>query len=267
MIQERFRVLREFWKLSQRQMALKASVTVGAWQNYENGSNVPGGQVLSNLGQMGVNLNWLILGHGEMFRADSVDSEEVGARIPPEDYRRLEQLVNSLGLDALLPISEMSLFGDQLSVLQALARKRPQSMAPAELADALRATSDTIERDRIVPILRALEQRRLVEKDAAVAGRYRTTELVGELIFRDIAGHADLCLRTVRELVKDVLPRATFPTGFLQNMRLTTTESSALALIQDLKQMVRQRCAEATVDGAPSEVVVIVGAGHVTAKD
>lgn len=264
MIQERFRVLREFWKLSQRQMAAKASVTVGAWQNYESGSNVPGGQVLASLGNLGVNLNWLILGIGEMFREDATGTGDAMPRIPPEDYRRLEQLVARLGLDALLPISEMSLFGEQLSVLQALARRRPRSLTPAELAEALRSTSNHIDRERIIPILRALEQRRLIEKDNSNAGHYRTTELVGELVFRDITGHADLCLRTVRELVKDILPRATLPTGFLQNMRLTASEASALSLVQDLRQMVRQRCAEAIVDGAPSEVVVIIGAAYVT---
>lgn len=267
MLQERLRILREFWGLTQREMAGKVGVTGAAWQHYESGLNVPGGQVLGSLALHGVNLNWLMIGAGEMFRHEGQGEPDELPRIPPEEYRRLETLVNMLGLDELLPVSEMSFYGDQLGVLQALARRHPKSATLAEIEAAVKASARPLDRRTLQQILLILEQRRLIAPDSERPGAFRTLNREGELIFKDIPGHADLCLKSIRNIVREVVPRATPPKGFILNMRLSTNGTQGAKLIQDLRQWLRVRCTDALIDGAPDEVVVVVGAAHLSDKE
>jgi len=71
----RFREIRKDIGLNQKDMAESLGVGISTIQRYENGSSVPGGMLLVDLAQQGVNIHWLISGDGEKhyFRSPSVD--------------------------------------------------------------------------------------------------------------------------------------------------------------------------------------------------
>jgi transcriptional regulator with XRE-family HTH domain len=64
---EQLKLLRQNLKMSQRKIAEVLEIGLRSWQQYENGTNTPGGSVLEALHKkLGVNLNWLISNQGEM---------------------------------------------------------------------------------------------------------------------------------------------------------------------------------------------------------
>jgi transcriptional regulator with XRE-family HTH domain len=53
------------------ELAARLNIDIGVLRKYENGINVPGGRVLTSLGETGVNLNWLLTGVGQMDETQS----------------------------------------------------------------------------------------------------------------------------------------------------------------------------------------------------
>lgn len=65
---ERLKLLRKDLKMSQREIAELLEIAPRSWQQYENGSNIPGGKVLEALlEKLNVNINWLLSGTGKMY--------------------------------------------------------------------------------------------------------------------------------------------------------------------------------------------------------
>lgn len=60
----RIRSARRILGLSQTSIAKAAGSSLPAWQGYESGKNIPGGNVLAGLARLGININWLLLGEG-----------------------------------------------------------------------------------------------------------------------------------------------------------------------------------------------------------
>lgn len=77
----RFEDLRQFKGLNQVEMARLAGVSRSSWQRYERGEQ-PTGEVLQNLAKHGVNLHWLLTGHGSMMVGEPTVPTE--ARAEPE---------------------------------------------------------------------------------------------------------------------------------------------------------------------------------------
>ena len=64
---EQLKLLRQILKMSQSKIAEVLEIGLRSWQQYETGTNTPGGNVLEALHKkLGVNLNWLISNEGEM---------------------------------------------------------------------------------------------------------------------------------------------------------------------------------------------------------
>ena len=64
---EQLKLLRQNLKMSQSKIAEVLEIGLRSWQQYETGTNTPGGNVLEALHKkLGVNLNWLISNEGEM---------------------------------------------------------------------------------------------------------------------------------------------------------------------------------------------------------
>lgn len=61
-VSERLKKIRENLGLSQSNMALLAKCHKKSWEGYEAGSSLPGGEVLSNLAQSGIDINWVLTG-------------------------------------------------------------------------------------------------------------------------------------------------------------------------------------------------------------
>lgn len=94
-IGERIKLVREKQKLSQKAFAEKCgNVPSTTISKYEQGVIKPSAEILSKMGYMGININWLLTGEGEMMRgkgeAESVAAEAVEAL---SENRMLEKIV------------------------------------------------------------------------------------------------------------------------------------------------------------------------------
>lgn len=67
---ERLKAARESLRMSQKDMAKAIGIAYTSWLGYEDGANVPGGKVLEALARQGIDLNWLMVGEGEMKRPE-----------------------------------------------------------------------------------------------------------------------------------------------------------------------------------------------------
>lgn len=68
----RLKSIRDYFGFSQR----KASIAVGqsptVWATYESGKSMMGGEALTQLCSLGVNINWLLTGDGEMLTTEEL---------------------------------------------------------------------------------------------------------------------------------------------------------------------------------------------------
>lgn len=60
--------------LTQKEFSSLTGLHIGVVRKYENGVNVPGGEALVAIAKTGVNLNWLLLGQGDMCSETSSES-------------------------------------------------------------------------------------------------------------------------------------------------------------------------------------------------
>jgi phage repressor protein C with HTH and peptisase S24 domain len=84
-LSDRLKKVRESSGRTQKDLAVELGLSVTAIQGYESGRQVPGGNVLESLAKMGININWLLIGEGEMSRRDSLAVTET-EQWPPEGY-------------------------------------------------------------------------------------------------------------------------------------------------------------------------------------
>ena len=71
MMNERLKDVRSSKDMSQREIAQFLGIGLKSWQQYENGSSIPGGKVLEALHlKLKVNINWLLSGSGQMYFAE-----------------------------------------------------------------------------------------------------------------------------------------------------------------------------------------------------
>jgi transcriptional regulator with XRE-family HTH domain len=63
-LSDRLRQVREYLSLTQAEMGAKIGKSARAWQAYERGINIPGGEVYDELLKLGININWLLSGKG-----------------------------------------------------------------------------------------------------------------------------------------------------------------------------------------------------------
>lgn len=66
-VAERIRTVRRALNLSRPGIAEKLGCSPMSWKAYEQGASWPGGKILSNLRSLGVSIDWLLTGQGQMF--------------------------------------------------------------------------------------------------------------------------------------------------------------------------------------------------------
>jgi len=69
-LSQRLKSAREATGKSQKDLAATLGIGLRSWQGYEDGSNVPGGNVLEGLVRLGLNANWILLEVGPMWLKD-----------------------------------------------------------------------------------------------------------------------------------------------------------------------------------------------------
>ena len=106
-IAERLRVIRAKYSVSQPEFAAKCGVSIRAYQDYEAGKRLPSAEVMLALTELGIDVDWLLTGEGEMCPDEAMPSgavapidevlmgrvvegisktyKEMGARISPRD--------------------------------------------------------------------------------------------------------------------------------------------------------------------------------------
>jgi len=79
---KRLHEVRKFLQLTQNELAKKLEINARAYLNYEQGTNKPTFDLLTKLYKTyNVNLNWLIVGEGEMFIKTSTSDSHLKAEV------------------------------------------------------------------------------------------------------------------------------------------------------------------------------------------
>ena len=74
-MKNRIKFLREKLDLSQKEMGLKLAIPLTTISKYETGIVKPSSEILSNIGKVfNVNLNWLLIGEGDMFTKGNIEN-------------------------------------------------------------------------------------------------------------------------------------------------------------------------------------------------
>ena len=105
LLKDRLKKVREFLGKSQKEMARSVEVSVTAWQNYESGVQYPGGKVFETLSRLEFDVNWLLIGVGEMRRQTKL--KEIGGEpVPQPVSEHLDKRLLFLTLTSLKPVFE-----------------------------------------------------------------------------------------------------------------------------------------------------------------
>lgn len=94
---ERLKKAREALGKNQKEMALTVGVSYRSWQGYEDGDNVPGGNVFEALARLGLNVNWLLTGEGPMKQGEerNVPSGEIDVELHVAVLNVVDELLES----------------------------------------------------------------------------------------------------------------------------------------------------------------------------
>ena len=96
----RLKNVRAELNLKQDEMAEQSGVSARAYQGYEAGRSIPGGEAIEGFVRMGINANWLLTGEGPMLLKDLGAST---AASPTEwDVKRMAEAIEATerGLEA-----------------------------------------------------------------------------------------------------------------------------------------------------------------------
>lgn len=120
-IRERIRTLRGALRLTQKQLADKLGISVSAVKKYESGT-APGADVLEKFARLGVNLNWLLLGDGDVLIELQNQSAEVtevhsyaparagsfpNGRVEPTDSKKASEAVQVLIAAGITDVTQL----------------------------------------------------------------------------------------------------------------------------------------------------------------
>lgn len=72
-VSERLKLARSELGLKQEELAAQSGVSSRAYQGYEAGRSVPGGEAIEGFVRAGINANWLLTGEGPMLRTPATE--------------------------------------------------------------------------------------------------------------------------------------------------------------------------------------------------
>jgi transcriptional regulator with XRE-family HTH domain len=120
---ERLKNMRGRLNKTQKGMASTLGIAPRTWQNYEEGVHEPSWKVLEGLAGLGVNVNWLLTGNGEMIKPVCLTESEAHKALK----ERLRQIGFGLGTRHQIAYSGLEwdtyrayLFGDYLPTKEEL---------------------------------------------------------------------------------------------------------------------------------------------------
>lgn len=194
-VPKRLRFVREQLASSARKLSIELGLAPNGWGQYEAGGHLPGAAILASLSKRGVDLNWLLTGEGQPFRASA--SSGIDAVVD----RLEQQQTNSLKLGRLTILAARSHLALEQQILTLLA-KAHGGLSLGELA----AELDIDDVQIAAVILKLLNAGQIISNENGVE-RY---ELADEIMLNAAAGLEDkahVCLSTVKYLVNELAPQ------------------------------------------------------------
>jgi transcriptional regulator with XRE-family HTH domain len=250
--------------LTQRELGARLGLTVTAWQYYESGRNYPGGQVFERLCKLGVNVNWLFTGAGNMFQdAGKVSDPDAMA----EDVLGLQQLREStmrvLDIDKLLTPSAMSHFFHELAIRHTLLQLFPNGLTFEQIRRRLLAKHVTLDDLGIHRMLSLLCQRKVVEEVSGQPTIYRSIKAHQSLEVTDFAGHAASTLLAMHDLSRDIFPNLEPdpPHNKVMGVRVSTSPQRLAEGLREFRESARKWYRGLEDQEGRMEMVLVLGVG------
>lgn len=229
----RLKRIRTELDMSARKLSLELGVNGNAWSTYEAGTSLPSAPVLEALCRRGVNLNWLMLGDGDVWRNEQPQA--------PQDLRRYvarqnETLFNRLGLGRLAMMASGSTLRVRLRVAELLTSRYPTPLGLDQLAQQLKLPIDQVA-PALLDIL-AADGAEVIRTDEGDRYRGRLNVIGATEHASDVA---QLTLDTVETLVEEVFPTlvGSAPTGILFGAKMYVGQHEGRARLKSLVESIR----------------------------
>jgi len=264
---KRLRMLREAMQLSQRELAARLGVSGTAWQNYETGRNIPGGNVLKGLADLGVSIDWLLTGDGPMLRfGGELPLPDDTPIEPTEALRRkaLDSLMADIGLTELAPAATIGQVMTEYYVLVTLAKAHPEPCTLEQVAQELAARGIRLEHREVLGFIAVLMRRGLVKRLDGSPQRFITEHEASLMPARDIPGHLQAGFESMKTIWREAVPRASTqpPRGKILHARFWTTQEKAADMMKTGIQRAWDHCVATSHDQERTEVSVVMAISY-----
>lgn len=252
----RLKIVRQGLDLSQRGMSLKLGLSANSWATYESGASGPGAVVITALGSLGIDLNWLLLGVGDMWRPGfGGKAEGLSAQVEQSQAN----VLSSLGVGRLAVLARRGRLQLSIDILQALFERFPKGVSIDQLVERMpnRHKSD------VETELFMLRDDGCIEED--VCSGQPTYKPTGYLIqaVPNSKGDAEQVLLSAAELLlRDIGPKAAANNGdgILVQVSVYVDSGHSNDLVRDITEYIRSKCSEAVVADRYEKISLLFGA-------
>lgn len=248
----RLKLVREALGMSKQKLSQELGLSPSTWTVYESGASQPGTKAVEALGNLGINLNWLICGLGPMWRREEESLPEKTLQGHLEQSDRI--VADSLKLGTLLIHANSSHLPNRIKLLDVLTRN--ESISFFELV-----TAAGVEEDVAAATLQELMAEGKVTLNTE-NGR-ECFRINGSVLFRMTSSndYDSLALSTIRAIVA-IAPQASRNTkeAVLLGATVSVQRDQKSASIERLLSAVNEIYAEPHSDECESlELVLAVG--------
>lgn len=167
-IAERLRTVREELGLAQKMMSTTLGLGMSTWQRIELGENVPSGETLLKIYDLGYNPGWILTGQGSMRLGEELPTDTHKIKIEPKLMALAAQAIGRLHTDAGLEIEPV-----EIGRLAAIVYEDIWNMSAAMIEDVAKNNPESYERylDSLVSLVVIERSRELLQDNLAAARR------------------------------------------------------------------------------------------------
>lgn len=252
----RLKIVRQELELSQRGMSLKLGLSPNSWATYESGASGPGSEVIAALGSLGIDLNWLLLGVGDMWRPGfGGKSEGLAAHVE----RSQADLLSSLGVGRLAVLARRGRLQLSVDILQALFEQFPKGISIDQLVERM----PNRHRSEVETELFMLRDDGCIEEEICSGqAAYRPTGYLIQALPSSKGDAEQVLLSAAELLLRDIGPKAAANRGdgILVQVSVYVDSGHPKDLVRDITEYIRLRCSEAVVADRYEKISLLFGA-------